>query len=209
MKIWFSIFLFFLFIYKSYSSSIGIQDTQTSNVLPEYGKVLTDFIVQNLDNADYYISTKEYSLIIKPFISWIGTDYNLCLELLSSTKYTLKITCMLAENGEYLYPTLLKLFEKLGNFTLKEKKEKYINLLIKTKTTPKYNQYKVESQKGDILVYYKDVVLINSTQKNNTKDIGKVIIGLNSIYLNKEQAKILFKFLLENYKIKQILIKKY
>ncbi len=209
MKIWFSIFLFFLFISKSYSSSIGIQDTQTSNVLPEYGKVLTDFIVQNLDNADYYISTKEYSLIIKPFISWIGTDYNLCLELLSSTKYTLKITCMLAENGEYLYPTLLKLFEKLGNFTLKEKKEKYINLLIKTKTTPKYNQYKVESQKGDILVYYKDVVLVNSTQKNNTKDIGKVIIGLNSIYLNKEQAKILFKFLLENYKIKQILIKKY
>ncbi|NPA51737.1 MAG: hypothetical protein GXO22_02455 [Aquificae bacterium] len=209
MKLFISLVICLLLFVKTKPAEIGIQDTQTANVLSEYGKVLTDFVVNNLNDADYFLPTKEYSLIIRPFISWIGTDYNLCLELLSSKQYTLKIVCMLARDGESLYKTLNQLFEELGDFYLKEKKEKKVYILIKTKTKPRYSQYKIESQKGDILVYYKPAVQKNSSPKDSVIDLGKVIIGLNSIYLNKEQAVTLFKFLLENYKIEQILIKKY
>ncbi len=209
MRVFFIVFFSLFTFFKSYCGEIGIQDTQTANVLPEYGKVLTDFIVNNLENADYFLPSREYSIIVKPFISWIGTDYNLCLELLSSTQYTLKIVCNLSQTGENLYLVLKSLFEKLGDFTLKEKVEKEIYLTVRTKTRPKYPQYKIESQKGDILVYYKDTSQEYKKSPKNNLDLGKVIIGLNSIYLNKEQAVTLFKFLLENYKIKQILIKNY
>ncbi len=208
-------FLFFFFSVliltnSTLAGNIGIQSTQTQNVLSDYGKVLTDFLVKNLPNTDYYIEGKTYSLIIRPYISWIGTDYNICLELLSNKGYTLKVICNLASTGEDVYPTIKSILKELGNFSLKELPEKKENLIIKTKTKIKYKQYKVESQKGDILLYYKPVILQNE-KKENLKgiNIGKVIIGLNSIYLSKNQAVQLFKFLLENYKIEQILIKKY
>jgi len=195
-----------LFFSLSYASSIAVKDTEISNVLKEYGKTFTDFLVKNIEGADYYIETKKYSIIIKPYISWIGSDYNVCFELYSGTNYLIKIECSTVKNGEEIYRAIKTLLLRLGKFKLKKKDEKQIYLFAISRTEPKFSEYKVESQKGDVLLSYKKIKKVNKDIDNAVK-LGKVIVVLDSIYLNREQAKNLFKFLLENYKIKQILIK--
>ncbi len=197
-----------LFIcFYSYASIIGIKDTKTSNVLRDYGKILTEFIVKNMEEADFYIETKSYSMVIQPSISWIGTEYSICLKLYSGTNYPIKIECATAKDGEELYNTLKVLLLRLGNFKLKDIPPKVSELLFFTRVNLKFKEYKVESQKGDVILPYKKVSRSGKTK--NILNFGKVLVVLDSIYLNREQAKTLFKFLLENYKIKQILIKNF
>jgi hypothetical protein len=112
--------------------------------------------------------------------------------------------CFSPISGENFIPDIYMLEKNLTIFKFKKTRKKEIALKFKINSKPIVNRLKIISPKGDILVSYVPVVYKSSYK--NIIDLGAGNLNLDTLILNYPQAKKLFEMLLNNYKIKEILI---
>ncbi len=189
----------------SFGENIGIKEAVVRNLPEEYKRVFTQFLTKNIQNSEYFDSKKEYSLIIQPFLSWIGISYTICFDIYEGKRIAY-MGCVTANSGEELYESI-KSFENNYSFLkIKNLPERQFKINLLTKHNIKnIKKVKITSQKGDNLVDYKKVII--SKELIEKGEIFKnVIVHLNTVVLSNKQAGMLFQKLLNNFKVKDILL---
>ncbi len=193
----------FLIFHVSFAENLYIKDTKVKNLPKEYIEVFSEFLLKTLENAypyDYYNST---GYILVPYLSWIGISYNTCFDVYQKD-YLVSMGCFSSISGQDIIQDISILEKKFTFLKFKKKEKKEIALKFKITTKPIVERLKIISPKGDILVSY--VPIVYKSSNDNIIDLGTGNLNLDTLILNYSQSKKLFEMLLNNYKVKEILI---
>ena len=197
------IFLILIIFDIATAKKLFIKNTQVKNLPKEYIDVFDKFLLENLENAYLYESLQNDGYIVVPYLSWIGISYNVCFDVYHKN-YLVQMECFSPISGEDIVQDLYHLEKNITLFKFKKIKKKEAVLKFRVGTKPIVERLKIISPKGDILVSYVPIVFKSSDE--NTVDFGAGNLNLDTLILNYQQSKKLFELLLNNYKIKEILI---
>ena len=199
------IFATLLFFSISYGGSIGIYKPEIRNLPKEYSSIFLGFLLNNFHNVELFNKKNSYLYIIKPLLSSIGGNYNICFDIYKKDKI-LKVLCGSAENGEQLFEKLLHLTYRTGILKQKkqfEKKQIYLKVLTYSKNFE--NKMKVVSRNGDTLLKYTATEKFKGQQVPHIT-VGNGIINIDTIILTGAEASKVLEYLLNGYRFKGILI---
>ncbi len=204
MKTFLKLFIvFFITFNVSFSENLYIKNTVVKNLPDQYGQIFSDFLLKNLENSYPYAYYNSTGFVVVPYISWIGISYNVCFDIYKDD-YLVQMECFSPMSGEDIISDIYSLEKDLINFKFKKEKEKEIVLSFKIGAKPIVKRLKIISPKGDILVSY--VPIIYDTSEENILDLGVGNLNLDTLILDYKQAEKVLKILLENFKVKEILI---
>ncbi|WP_457640618.1 hypothetical protein [Persephonella sp.] len=199
--------LFFLltFFSFSYSQVIVVKKPVLKNLPRGYGLALLSFLEKHFENIKKYPTKESYQYLIQPIFSWVATSYNICFDIYRNDKL-ISIYCSTSFSGEELHDDIERVLRSIQIFKRKsepELKEVYIKLIAKGNL--KSDKLKIVSPKGDVLVDYKKARIFKE-QKGEFITIGNAIINIDTAYIQNFEATKLLEHLLNNYRIKGILI---
>ncbi|WP_457621777.1 hypothetical protein [Persephonella sp.] len=202
MKKFFIIFFLFIF-FNVNAETVAVKRPVVKNLPRNYAPILFSFFKEHFKNVVKYPTEKDYTYLIQPVISWIATSYNVCLNVYKKGKLV-DIHCSVSFSAEELHDDLERL--SLSTGILKRKKDQeprqiYIKLIGKGNLQGK--KLKIVSSKGDILLNYKKT---GDKFDGDFITISNAIINIDTAYIQSFEAAKLLEYLLNNYKVKGILI---
>ncbi|SNZ09558.1 hypothetical protein SAMN06265182_1566 [Persephonella hydrogeniphila] len=193
---------FFVF---SFGGEIGVKSPVMRNLPKEYRGIFQTFFVENFDNAEKFKKGKRYLYELKPYLSSVAGNYNLCLDIYKNEKL-FKMLCFSASDGQDLSDKIFKISEEIDFLKIKNKPVKksiYLKVLTISKKFEK--RLKVTSPNGDILIDYLPAQKFKG-QNFEHITVGNAIINIDTVLLNTAEASKVFDYLLKGYRFKGILI---
>ncbi len=182
---------------------VAVKRPEVKNLPRSYSPVIFSFFEEHFKNVVKYPTDENYAYLIQPTISWIATAYNLCLNIYKNGKLV-DIHCTVSFSGENLHDDLEKLSQSTGILQKKDdKKPKYIYLKIIGRGKLAGDSLKVVSSKGDILINYKKIV---KKADKNFITVSNAVINMDTAFIQSFEAAKLLDYLLNNHRIKGILI---
>ncbi len=204
MKTFLKLFIFLLITFNiSSAEKLFLKNTNVKNLPKEYIEVFDNFLLKNLENSYPFDNSQKDGYIVVPYLSWIGISYNVCFDIYQE-EYLIQMECFSPISGENIISDIYNLQKNITFFKFKKIKQKEVILRFRVSAKPIVERLKIISPKGDILVSYVPITFKSSAE--NIVDFGAGNLNLDTLILNYSQSKKLFKLLLDNYKIKEILI---
>ncbi|WP_456402062.1 hypothetical protein [Persephonella sp.] len=204
-KYLFSVILLISLVFTtSKAEYIAVKRPEIKNLPRGYAPVFFSFFETHFENVVRFPSDRKISYIIQPTITWVATSYNICLNIYKGAKL-IDVFCTVSFSGEELHDDLERLSLKTGILKRKDdKKTEYFYIKLIGRGEIRSDKIKIVSSKGDVLVNYKEI--INNTTVSNIITIPHTLINLDTAYIQNFEASKLLEHLLNNKKIKGILI---
>ncbi|WP_457625478.1 hypothetical protein [Persephonella sp.] len=193
---------FFIF---SFGAEVGIKKPLLRNLPKEYRNIFQTFIVEHFDNTEKFNKKKRYSYVIKPYLSSVAGNYNVCFDIFKDKK-PVRVLCFSAEDAQELSDKIFKISEKVDFLKLKNipvKKDIFLKVLTRSKRFEK--KLKVTSPNGDVLIGYIPAQKFKG-QSFKHITVGNAIINIDTVLLNNAEASKVFDYVLSGYRFKGILI---
>ncbi|ACO04819.1 MAG TPA: hypothetical protein DEP48_08730 [Persephonella sp.] len=199
----FFILILLLAVTGANAETVAIKRPEVKNLPRGYSPVIFSFFEEHFKNVVKYPTEKDYTYLIQPVVSWIATSYNVCLNVYKKGKLV-DIHCSVSFSAEDLHDDLEKLSISTGILEKKkDQKTKYIYIKLIGKGNLKGDRLKIVSSKGDILVDYKNLI---EKADGDFITVSNAVINIDTAYIQSFEAAKLLEYLLNNYKVKGILI---
>ncbi|WP_457635102.1 hypothetical protein [Persephonella sp.] len=191
-------------VLQTFAGEIGIKKPVLRNLPSEYSPIFHTFLIDNFENTEKFNSKKKYPYTVKPYLSSIAGNYNLCLDIYKNRNID-RIICFSSKDAQDLSRKIDALPEKIKLLSPIKKTEKYVYLKVLTFSKKFSSKLKVTSQNGDILINYTSAKEFKGENVEHIT-VGNALINIDTVILNGAESSKVFDYILRGYRFKGILI---